>query len=182
MDNILGSGNCLSAVSGLTGIYFLPMSEVVEIPDNAKGIYYYEDVYMYDLLAAHTMQKVDFNKETGFLREEKTNTEQGVVYEQVVECECAKHYLTKRNNLYWNDEAEFLLLVKDNDGNYYVMGEKDGFGQTNGMRLTYSSTSGANPKKDDNVYKLVWKRKSDIAAKIAIVSKKLNEPGDPLPD
>lgn len=124
----------------ILNIVFVPIKNVVSIPAPIDG-------GIIDATAI-TLEDIDawinfaFTYETGRLKEEQVNTPTGVLYKITIDATVAKDNLNRFTTFYDMEFHQFLVLVKDANGNSKIVGYIDKDGSKFGMKFKTKSDTG----------------------------------------
>jgi hypothetical protein len=137
MDNITRkSGDNFGSIVNLL---FVPMINVSEIPLPDADII---DSTAIGLVGIDKWVNFAFTPETGRFKEEQVNSPTGVLYKVTVEIAVAKDNLNRFRTFFDMEYHEFLVLVRDANGNSHLIGYIDRDGSKFGMKFKTKSDTG----------------------------------------
>lgn len=138
--------DCRQSNGGIEAVYFTELANKSSIT-SASGV-----ISAFSLTGGKKFFKYELRKKTGQLEQNiQVNNENGTVfYEQTLTIKLDKLEVTKRNEILLLAQNNLMIIVKDNNGNYWLAGETRGallsagkgstgtaFGDMSGFELTF---------------------------------------------
>lgn len=139
--------DCRQSNGGIEAVYFTEIANKATLTA-ASGV-----ITAFTLAAAKKFFKYELRKKTGQLEQNiQVNNENGTVfYEQTLTVKLDKLEVNKRNEILLLAKNNLMVIVKDNNGKYWLVGETRGallsagkgttgtaFGDMSGFELTFT--------------------------------------------